>query len=142
MGMSDYLETQILTHMLRTGSWVKPATIAVSLHIGDPGDTTAGAIANEVANANGYARVDRGAPLDSKWTAPGTTGLSDNTAAVTFNAPTGAGWGTVTHVALWDNATYGGGNLLISGPLGTPKTVNGGDAAPNFPIGALDALLT
>lgn len=141
MGMSDYLEVQIRTHMLRTGSWTKPAVIAVALHTSDPGDTTAGAAATEVANANAYARVARN-PLDANWTLGATDGISDNTAIITFPAPTGSGWGLITHVALWDNATYGLGNLLMTGALATSKTVNGGDAAPNFPIGVLDVVLT
>ena len=78
MGMSDYLELQVITHMLRTTSWTRPTTIAIALHMSDPGDTTAGAAATEVANANGYARATR-AQGDANWAAPGTTGLSDNT---------------------------------------------------------------
>ena len=62
--MSDYLETQIRTHLLRTASWTKPTVIAISPHLSDPRETTAGAAATEVANANGDARVQKN-PLES-----------------------------------------------------------------------------
>lgn len=141
MGMSDYLELQVINHMLRTTPWTRPTTIAISLHVSDPGDTTAGAAASEVANANGYARATR-AQGDANWAAPGTTGLSDNTGVITFNAPTGSGWGTVGWVGLWDNAGYGLGNFLMGAPLVTAKTINGGDAAPTFPTGTFDVVFT
>jgi hypothetical protein len=79
-------------------------------------------------------------PGDAAWTLGLTDGTSDNIAAITFPAPTG-NWGTATHFALWDSATYGAGNLLASGILTTAKTINSGDAAPTFPIGTLDIVI-
>jgi hypothetical protein len=136
MSMSDWLEGQIRAHQFRTSSWTKPTVIAVSLHTADPTDVTATAAANEVANSGGYARVGLN-PLDANWTAASATnGLTDNASAITFPSPTG-NWGVCTHFALWDSATYGAGNLLFSAALTTPKTINNGDAAPSFAIGAL-----
>lgn len=81
-----------------------------------------------------YARVQRD-PLDANWTGvSATNGLTDNAAALTFPAPTG-NWGQVTHFAILDATSAG--NFLVYGSLTTPKTVNSGDPAPSFAIGAL-----
>lgn len=64
----------------------------------------------------------------------GTGGTTSNNGAITFPAPT-ANWGTVTHFALYDQAS--GGNLIYWAALTTSKTVNNGDAAPSFAISAL-----
>jgi hypothetical protein len=135
-GMSDYLEGQIRAHVFRTASYTKPTVLAISLHTADPTDVTATANANEVANAGSYARVARN-PLDANWTAASATdGITTNAATITFPAPT-ANWGVVTHLGIYDSSAYGGGNLLFSGALTTPKTINNGDAAPSFAIGSL-----
>lgn len=81
-----------------------------------------------------YARVALN-PLDANWAAPGAGGLTDNAVAITFAAPT-ANWGVVTNVGVFDRLTAG--NLLLHGALTASKTINNGDAAPNFPIGAFD----
>jgi hypothetical protein len=129
--MSDYLEGQIRAHMFRTATFTKPTVIAISLHTADPGETGT----NEVSGG-AYARVTRN-PLDANWTAASATdGLTDNAAALTFPAPVGANWGVITHFGVWDAAVAG--NYLCRGPITPNKTVNDGDAAPSFAIGALD----
>ena len=45
-----------------------------------------------------------------------------NTASLSFEESSGD-WGTVTHFAIFDSQTVGSGNLLIYGPLSTPRTV-------------------
>jgi hypothetical protein len=64
----------------------------------------------------------------------GTGGTTSNNGTVTFPAPT-ANWGTVTHFAVYDQAS--GGNLIYWSALTTSKTVNNGDAAPSFAAAAL-----
>lgn len=129
--MSDYLEVQLRAHIFRTASFIKPTELHVSLHTADPADDASG---TEVSGGS-YARVQRD-PLDANWTAASATaGLTDNAAALTFPSPT-ANWGVVTHFGIWDAAS--GGNMLIHGALGTPKTINNGDAAPSFATGDLD----
>lgn len=135
MSASDYLEVQVGKVLFCTQSAWKPSAIAVSLHTGDPTDVTATAAANEVANSGSYARVAI-TQADAQWNIPTTTGAFSNVNAVTFPSPTG-NWGVVTHFAIWDSATYGAGNLLMSGALTTSKTINNGDAAPSFAAGAL-----
>lgn len=108
--------------------------VYVALFTAAPSDSGGG---TEVSGGS-YARVAV-APADANWSAPDATGgLTDNVAAITFPAPT-ANWGQATHFGIFDRAT--GGNLLIWGALTTPKTINNGDPAPSFPIGALDITL-
>jgi hypothetical protein len=133
-GFSTYLEAEILKHLLRTGSWTKPAAIWVGLFTAAPTDAGGG---TEVTGGS-YARVQRNA-LDANWGAPAKDGgglfsTSSNSAAITFPAPT-ANWGTVTHFALFDAST--GGNMLLWQSLSVSKTVNNGDSAPSFAIGQL-----
>jgi len=128
--MSDYLEVAIVKHLFRTGSYTKPTELNVALYTAAPSDAGGG---TEVAGGVGYARVNV-PPLDANWAATsGTDGHTDNVAAITFGTPTG-NWGTITHFGIFDES----GNLLVWGALTTPKTVNNGDPAPSFAIGALD----
>ncbi len=128
--MSDYLEVEIRKHIFRTGSFTKPSALYVGLFTAAPSDAGGG---TEVSGGS-YARVQRD-PLDANWTAASATnGVTDNAAAITFPAPT-ANWGVITHFGIFDAASAG--NLLFHGALTTPKTVNNGDPAPAFAIGAL-----
>ncbi len=137
--LSDYLENKLVDAFLRGQAFTMPATTYVALA------TTAGsdaACGTEVSGGN-YARV----PITSSMTnwagtqgagttvaSTGTGGLISNNAAVTFPAPT-ANWGSVTEFCVFDAVTSG--NLLYRAALNTPKTINNGDAAPSFGIGAL-----
>jgi hypothetical protein len=120
-------------------------TMWLALMTVTPSDTGGG---TEVATLNtNYARVSlacstsvwsgtQGAP--STTASSGTTGTIANNAAINFNAPSGsANWGTINGIGFYDSATVGAGNLLFWAPLQAAKTVNAGDAAPSFPIGAL-----
>ena len=133
--MSDYLEGEVIKHIFRTGSFTKPTVLAVALCTAATSDSQTGATITEVANAGAYARTVLN-PLDANWTAPGVGGLTDNAAEITFPTAT-AGWGTVTHIAICDSATWGAGNVLLHGALTVSKTVNSGDTF-KFAIGALD----
>lgn len=129
--MSDYLEVELRKHIFRTGSFTKPTVLAVALYTVTPSDAGGG---TEVTGGS-YARVQRD-PLDANWTgASSTDGLTDNAAALTFPTPT-ANWGTIVAFGIFDATS--GGNLLIWGPITPNKTVNNGDPAPSFAIGALD----
>jgi hypothetical protein len=128
--MSDYLEVQLRNHIFRTNPFTKPTALHISLHVGDPTDTGTGGA--EVTGGS-YARVAR-APLDANWTAASAVdGITTNAAVVNFITAT-ANWGTVTHFGIWDAATAG--NMLCSGPLGTPQTINTG-GTPSFAAGAI-----
>lgn len=128
--MSDYLEVELRKHIFRTGSFTKPTTLAVGLFTAAPNDAGGG---TEVTGGS-YARVAVN-PLDANWTAASSTdGVTTNAAAITFPAPT-ANWGTVTHFGIFDATSAG--NLLFHGALSASRTINNGDAAPQFAAGAL-----
>lgn len=127
-GLSDYLEDALLNATLRNTTFPAPtANVYVALFTGDPLDTGAGP---EVSGGS-YARV--AVSTTGGWTAP-SGGMSQNVAAISFAAATAA-WGTVTHVAIFDQIT--GGNLLFHGQLSTSKAVANGDNF-RFEIGALN----
>lgn len=128
---SDYLEVSLRTHIFRTGSWTKPTVLAVALFTATPSDSGGG---TEVTGGS-YARVNV-PPLDANWTAVSATdGATDNAAAITFPTPS-ANWGTVVAFGIFDATSAG--NLLVWGPIAPSKTINNGDPAPSFAIGALD----
>lgn len=129
---TDWLEGQIRAHIFRTATFAKPTAIDIALYTATPGETGGG---TEVTGGS-YARVARN-PLDANWSAAsGTNGLTDNLAVITFAVPS-ANWGVITSFGKFIDTT----NLGIYGPLGTNKTVNNGDPAPSFAIGALSTTI-
>jgi len=135
---SDFLENAFIDHVFRTRTWTKPAALWVALFTAAPSDAGGG---TEVAGG-GYARVNL-PPSDTNWqntqgnvsgNSTGTTGLTSNAVAITFQTPT-ALWGAVTHFGIFDAAT--GGNLLIWDQLTIGRTIGPGDPAPAFPISTL-----
>jgi hypothetical protein len=132
--LTDYAETQIITHLFRTGSFAKPATLYFALFTTLPVDAGTGGV--EVSGTN-YARVpvaganaNFNAPIDAT---PGRK--TANTNAITFNAPgVTTPWGTVIGYGVFDSAS--GGNLLAYGTLTASKTIGVSDPAPEFPTGA------
>lgn len=144
MHFSDFLESGILDHIFRTSSFSKPSTVAVALTGEIPVDGDDGASIDELSGGS-YARVDLGAPADADWNAPtlngpGGSGHIDNTAAVSFPQAT-ADWGYASGIALLDNASAGAGNLLMYGPLDTPRDIKNNDTF-EIPIGSLDIYLS
>jgi hypothetical protein len=126
MSLSDYQEAWIINWLRGTTAPAAPATIYVALFTADP--TEAGVFTNEVAAAVGYARTA------ITLTAPPSP--VSNSADVVFPTATGAGWGTVTHAALVDNATRATGNVLASNALGASQAVAAG-ITPRFVAGQL-----
>lgn len=128
--MTDYLEGELIKHIFRTGSFTKPTALYVALFTAAPNDAGGG---TEVTGGS-YARAQLD-PADANWAAPNAgDGVTSNAGAITFPAPT-ANWGSVTHFAIMDASTAG--NMLFHGALTASKTVNNGDPAPEFAIGAL-----
>jgi hypothetical protein len=137
-GFSDYAEAALLSQLFRNTALATPATVYVSLHTADPTDAGTG---TEVSGGS-YARVScttgtSTTGVGSVFTAPAPQGTANriaNASAITFPAPTG-NWGTVGWFAVWDAATTG--NMLLYGALSVSRTINSGDSAPSFAIGAL-----
>ena len=128
--LTNYTEDEIIKHVFRTGSFTKPTAIYVALFAAAPGEAGGG---TEVTGGS-YARAQLD-PSDTNWAATSAgNGTTSNLVSIPFPAPT-ADWGSVTHWALMDGPS--GGNMLAYAALTTPKTINNGDAAPTFGIGAL-----
>lgn len=126
-GFSDYLETALLNATLRNTTYTSPATVYLSLHSADPGDTGA----SELAATNGYARNA------CAFDAP-SGGACLNTDAEVFTA-SGGDWLAATHFGIWDASTAG--NCLYSGALASPRTIADGETG-TIAAGALSITLT
>jgi hypothetical protein len=128
MSKSDYLENEILDHVLGGSDYTRPATVYVALYTATPNDAGGGT----EASGGSYARaaVTNNA---TNWPAA-SGGAKSNGTAITFPTPT-AGWGTVTSFGIFDAST--GGNLLYYGNLSANKTIDISDTV-SFAIGALD----
>jgi hypothetical protein len=127
---SDYLEAQILNHVLGGTTFTKPATVHVALYTTAPTDAGGG---TEVTGG-AYARV---AVTNNATNFPAATGTSPTTktngTAITFPQAT-ANWGTVVGWGIRDAATAG--NLLYHGAVSPTKAVNQNDTA-EFAAGQL-----
>jgi hypothetical protein len=121
--MSDYLENEILDHILGTGAYTMPATVYVGLSTGSFNDDNSGT----ELTGNNYAR-------EAITFGAAASGTASNSAAVEFNAATGS-WGTVSHFGLFDAVSSG--NLLIHGALTASKVIETGDIL-KIAIGDMD----
>jgi len=122
---SDYLENELLDHVFRNSSYSPPAAVYLGLYTAAPTDAGGGT----QVTGGGYARqaITFGAA---------SGGAISNTSAVEFTA-SGANFGTITHVGIFDASTSG--NLLAWKAI-TSVTINDGDTL-NFPIGDIDVTL-
>jgi len=121
--MSDYLENEILDHILSVGSYTMPTAVYVGLSTGSFNDDNSGT----ELTGNNYSRkaITFGAA---------SSGTASNNAAVEFDAATGS-WGTVSHFGIFDAASSG--NLLIHGALTASKVIETGDIL-KIAIGDMD----
>jgi len=113
---TDFAEDLLAKWLFDDVAATRPTAWFVALHTADPGETGA---AGEITGAGGYARQA------ATFTANGN-GTTDNDATITFGPATGADWGTITHVSVWDASTSG--NCLIKGALTASKAVAVGDS--------------
>ena len=111
--MSDYLENEILDHILGTGAYSAPSTVYIGLSTGSFNDDNSGT----ELSGSGYTR--KSAAFDAA-----SGGTTDNTSAIEFPAATGS-WGAVSHFGIFDAASSG--NLLIHGAFSSSKTIATGD---------------
>jgi hypothetical protein len=138
--MTDTYENKVVDLLFRGQalSESSPANYYVALYTSSCTDSTPG---TEVTGGS-YARVAV-ARSTAAWTgthgttigaSSGTNGTVSNAAIIQFAAPT-ANWGSVTAFGVTTASTAG--DQVVCNNLTTPKTVNNGDAAPSFAIGAL-----
>ena len=129
--MSDYLEDAIRNYFKGSAFPAVPVDELIALYTAAPSDSGGG---TEVVNAVGYVRV----PIAvGGWTSGGAgSGSISNTAAITFPAATGAGWGTITHVGVFDDlAVAGGGNTTLAADPALGATNFKVTAVTNFNVG-------
>ena len=125
---SDYLELEILDHVLGNAAYTAPATVYIALYTVAPSDVGGG---TEVSGGS-YARV---AVTNNATNFPAASGgAKSNGTVITFPTAT-ADWGTVVAMAILDAAAAG--NFLYWADLTANKTVSNGDTA-SFAVGELD----
>lgn len=110
---SNYTENLALNWLLTTGSATRPTAWYVALFTTDPTDAGSG---TEVSGTN-YTR--------KAVTFSVTDDTATNSGAVTFDAAGSGGWGTITHIGVYDASSSG--NLLFHGAVTTSKTIDEGD---------------
>ena len=120
---SDFLETSLLDHMAGKTSYTMPAVVAIGLCLADPTDAGTGVTSSE-CEATDYHRRSIAA---TDWNAA-ATGSITNVADITFTECTNAaGWGKITHFAIYDTSNTLLGNMLVHGSLTTSKTIEKGE---------------
>jgi len=125
---SDFLENELLDHVLGGGDYSRPATVYVALFTVAPSDSGGG---TEVSGGS-YARV---AVTNNATNWPAASGgAKSNGTEIAFPEAT-ASWGTVVAFAIFDAET--GGNMLYWADLTTSKSIDSGDTA-KFAVGDLD----
>lgn len=124
---SNYLEKALLGATLLGSSFTAPSTVWVSLGTSASSD---GDVYTEVTTNVGYSRKP------AVFVAPtsGPTWRTYLASNVTFDAATSP-WGTVTHVAIFDSGTIGGGNMLYWGALDNSRSVQTNDVF-ELPLGS------
>jgi hypothetical protein len=133
-GKSNYLEDAILNNIFRNVAWPTwPASLYISLHTADPGDTGASEVV--VGTHTWYARVAV-TRNTSNWDAPADNGDGRqifNNLVITFPTPTTSV--TVTHWGIWDASTSG--NFLYGAALSSSAALASGQSATSFADGVL-----
>ncbi|MDH3595717.1 MAG: hypothetical protein OEM93_12805 [Rhodospirillales bacterium] len=133
---SDYLENELLDHVLKGLAFTAPVTVGLSLWTAATSDAGGG---TEVTNANAYARLEVEGATGRTFSVA-AAGTTDNDQDWDFAAASGGNWGTVGWLAIVDSITHGAGNFLFHGAVTTAKAVNDGDIA-RFGTGNLDVTL-
>jgi len=124
--LSDHAEDLLLDWLMTNGSATRPTAWYLALFTAAPSDSGGG---TEVSTG-GYTRQTIAFSAASG-------GATSNSADVSFTA-SGANYGTVTHVGIFDASS--GGNLLWHGAMTASKTVEDGDTI-TFATGNVDLTL-
>lgn len=115
---SNFLENELLDHVLGNAVYTAPATMYVAAFTAAPSDSGGG---TEVSGG-AYARVAV-TNNATNWPAA-ASGVKSNGTAVSFAEAT-ASWGTVAAAGIFDAPTAG--NLLYWGDLAASKAIGIGD---------------
>ena len=129
MSFSNFLETEILDHVFAGAAYTAPTAKYLALFTA-VADGEAGSVTEVSASGTAYARQT------VAFTTSGNT--SSNSGAVEYPTATGGGFGTVTHVGVYDALTSG--NLMCYATLSSSKAIAAGDVF-RVPAGDLDITL-
>jgi hypothetical protein len=124
---SDFLENELLDHVLGNASYSAPATVYLALFTAAPTDAGGG---TEVTGGS-YARK---AVTNNATNFPAAAGGSKSLNVDTEFITATASWGTCVAFGIFDAVS--GGNLLYWADLTTSRTINNGDIG-KFAAGAL-----
>lgn len=118
------------------GAFTSPPDLHLAASTSTP--TDAGANFTEPGAGVNYSRLDVSNTdfLDATLANPS---LLENGAALTFPTASGAGWGVITHVGLFNAAS--GGDLLIFYALTVAQTINDANTL-SFSAGEFETTLT
>lgn len=124
---SDAVNLKLMDHLMKVAAYTAPTEWWVGLSTADPG-ANGGTLAEPGGGVN-YAREEVTA-WDAAATAAGVSTV-DNTGVLTFNTASGAGWGTISWLAIFDAiaGTYQGrvqlavARAIVSG--NTPRVAAG-----------------
>jgi hypothetical protein len=122
---SDFLENELLDHVLGAAAYTAPATLYVALFTVAPSDAGGG---TEVTGGS-YARKS---VTNNATNFPAASGGSKSNGTLIEFAQSSANWGTVVAAGIFDAATSG--NLLYWATLTNSRTIFDGDT-PQFQAG-------
>jgi hypothetical protein len=106
---TNFLEGEVLDHILGTGAYTMPTATFIKLHIGDPGEDATGNPAAETTRE------------EANWSAA-SGGSAALAATVTWTSVSTSE--TYSHFSIWDASTAG--NPLIYGALDSGVAVTAG----------------
>ena len=136
---SNYAENELLDHVLKVGSYSRPANLYLAFCTEDPGDAGTGSSISE-PSGGGYART-----VCDDWSS-GVSRATSNSVAITIAEATGY-WGIITHWAICDASSAG--NMIAYGDFtptlnitpGQNVSVSIGDIAVSFKAGGISTYL-
>ena len=120
---TDYLEGKFIEHALRNVTFTSPTSVFVALLTGVANAETAA-----VTEVTGGSYARQGVTFGAQ-----SGGVCTNSAIITFPTAS-AGWGTITHIGIYDAVSSGNALYILS--LTTPQSVSTGQTA-SFAVGAL-----
>lgn len=131
--MSDYLETQLLNHILRGTTFSKPGVIVIGLCSGVPNDSHTVTNIGELSASDGYSRWNMGSPAsvgDNAWTAypSAGSGVTENASGITLVSSWSGSPTWISGIFITDNLTIGQGSILFHGALTVPKLISSSDS--------------
>ena len=124
---SNYLENEILDHVLSAATFTAAGTLHYALWTVAPGDTDGG---SEVTGGS-YARQS---VTNNATNFPAASGGAKSNGALVNFGTASANWGTVAYIGLKDAGS--GGNLYFWGALDESIPILAGDSL-SFPIGTI-----